>query len=554
MPGRWSLKGGFIVPLVALATLLPAASAQAALGLTNAVAAPTNPQAGAHSNFNLSFDSTGTDDVQNLTTELPPGLVGNPTAAGLCTPSEFNADSCPSNSRVGSASSDVTATLPVGGLTVPLSVAGDVFNLVPQGSDPATLGIILRSETLPPEIVAADPVKLIGHASARSSDFGLNTTILGVPRTANVLLVGLVPQELQIHIDHTALTLNGSNPTFMTNPTSCGAKTTRIIATSYEGATAAASPTYNSINCGAQNYAPNLDVTLDFSKGKKYVDHPDLTTSVTQGLDEANSKRVEAIMPNTLQANNAALIDQCELANFQTSTCPAKTQVGTAVAVTPLLFQALSGPVYLTRNPALGGLPQIGLDLKGPLPAQIIGNVTPTADFRLDNVFGDVPPGLPDVPLTLFKLTFSGGPDGLITATEAVCEKGVNTYDAVFDSWGGQHVTQTGNAKLKGCGFLKALKKNRCSGKRLTDVGTKRANVIRGTRKRDVINGLGGNDKIVGLKGNDLLCGGKGKDRIAGGAGKDQMFGGKGKDLLVGGAGLDKLAGGPGTDRQVQGR
>ena len=220
------------------------------------------------------------------------------------------------------------------------------------------------------------------------------------------------------------------------------------------------------------------------------------------------------------------------------------------MARTPLLSQPLQGAVYLIQNP--GVLPRVGLDLKGPLPARIIGNATPTAEFRLDNVFGDTPPGLPDVPLTQFKLTFGGGKGGLIVATKKVCDGGQNTFNAVFDSFGGQHTTQQGNAKVIGCGLKKALAKGRCAHKKLTDVGTNHHDVIKGTKKRDVINGRGGADKIVGLKGNDLLCGGKGKDKISGGPGKDRLLGGAGKDKLVGGQGKDGLVGGKGKDRVRQ--
>ncbi len=141
---------------------------------------------------------------------------------------------------------------------------------------------------------------------------------------------------------------------------------------------------------------------------------------------------------------------------------------------------------------------------------------------------------------------------GLIQATKKLCGGGPSVYNAVFDSFGGQHVTQQSNATVKGCGFASRLNHHRCVHKKLTDVGTKHRDLIRGTRKRDVINGLGGNDKIIGLKGNDVLCGGAGKDKIAGGKGKDKLFGGKGKDLLIGGKGKDGLAGGKGKDRVKQ--
>jgi hypothetical protein len=536
--GRW-----IAFPVVLLGLLLPAASAQAALNMT-ATAAPANTQAGAHSDFSLNLNIGGSDDIKDLTTELPPGLVGNPQSGGpngFCSPIALNGGTCPPESIIGTASSTVQAL----GLPLPLTASGNVYNMVPQGSDPATLGIRLTS---PGNLT--QPVILIGHASARSSDFGLNTTITNIPNSASTAL-GNVP----IHITQTGLTLNGS---FMTNPTSCGLKTTHVLADSHQNPNtteeATPAPTWNSIGCENEAYHPNLGVTVDLSGDAAHVLHPDLTTVVSQGPNEANSKRVEAILPSTIKANNEALNHQCAPSSFPLDPtvpqgCPANTQVGVAVARTPLLSQPLQGPVYLIQNAGL--LPKVGLDLRGPLPARIIGNATPTAEFRLDNVFGDVPPGLPDVPLSSFKLTFAGGDGGLVTASQDICD-GPTPYNAIFDSFGGQHLTQQANATVNGCGFLKRLKKGRCDGKKLTDVGTKHRDVIRGTKKRDVINGEGGNDTIVGLGGNDLLCGGKGKDTIKGGKGKDKLLGGPGKDILLGGPGRDKLVGGAGKDRQRQ--
>ena len=522
-PSRW-----IALPLVIAGSLVPAASAQAAFGISGAVAQPSNTQAGAHSNFSLSYDTTGDEDIRNLVTELPPGLVGNPTAVSYCNTAELADDpgvQC-ADAIVGTASSTVEAA----GLPLPLTASGNVYNMVPQGNDPATLGIRLES---PGNLTA--PVILIGHASARTTDFGLNTTILDIPNTASIVLLGTVP----IHITHTELTLNAS---FMTNPTSCAPATTRITGTSYDGTTASDTASFTPTNCLGQAYNPQFALSVDLSKGPDHINNPEIVTRVTQGINEANGKRVEAILPSTIQANNAALNVQCPEANFLASTCSPGAQVGTAVARTPLLTAPLEGPVFLIQN--VGVLPRLGLDLRGPLPAKLFGNVTPTQTFRLDNVFD----GLPDVPLTDFKLTFRGGKTGLTTATKGLCGKEPDTFDAIFDSHGGHHVTRSGQAKLIGCGLVN----NRCKGKKLTDVGGKGANTIRGTKKRDVINGLGGRDRIVGLKGNDVLCGGKGRDKISGGPGKDKLSGGAGRDLLLGGAGADKLAGGPGKDRQKQ--
>ncbi len=552
MPTRLAAGRWLALPLLVLSVLIPAASAQAAFSLSGINAAPANPQAGAHSNFTLSYNTPGDEDIRNLVTALPPGLVGNPQAAGFCVPSQLMATpvACPGNSVIGNAQSTVTLE----GFGAQLTVTGNVYNMIPQGNDPATLGIRLESSSpLPPTVGGADPVILIGHASARSSDFGLNTTILDIPRQATLTVLGS-KQSSDIHIDTTSLTLRGAGPQFMTNPTSCGTKITNLAATSWDGNSATGSGSWNSVGCENQAFNPSLSMTIDMSKGGEFFDNPDLTTEITQGINEANSKRVEAILPSTVQANNNTLNFQCPSGSFPLDpavpqSCPANTQVGTAVARTPLLSQPLQGPVYLIQNPGL--LPKVGLDLKGPLPARIIGNATPTSEFRLDNVFGDVPPGLPDVPLTQFKLTFGGGKNGLIVATKKVCS-GASPFNAVFDSFGGQHKTQASNAKIIGCGLKKAFVKGRCAHKKLTDVGTNHHDVVKGTKKRDVINGRGGPDKIVGLKGNDLLCGGRGKDKISGGPGNDRLLGGAGKDRLVGGPGKDGLIGGKGKDRTKQ--
>jgi hypothetical protein len=549
MPCDSPMRRLIALPVVLLGLLIPAASAQAALNLTGASAAPENTNAGAHSNFTVNFTISGPDHIRNL----PPGLVGNPQSAGFCVPTQLNAGACPGNSVIGNAQSNVTVSLPIPPFTVPVTATGNVYNMIPQGSDPATLGVYLTALPDNP-LITSDPVILIGHASARSSDFGLNTTILDIPQTSGLRLLGNPLPPSQVHIDSTTLTLRGASPQFMTNPTSCGTKTTRITGTSYEGDTQTVTASFNSVNCQNQRFNPNLDVTIDMTGDAAHIENPDLTTEITQPFDEANQKRVEAILPSTIQANNATLNNQCPASSFPLDPaapqgCPANTKVGTAVARTPLLSQPLQGNVYLIQNPGL--LPKVGLDLKGPLPARILGNATPTADFRLDNVFGDIPPGLPDVPLSQFRLTFAGGKGGLTVATQKICD-GPSVFNAVFDSFGGQHKAQQGNAKVIGCEFKKRLEKNRCDHKKLTDVGTNHRDVIRGTKGRDVINALGGNDVIKGAKGNDLLCGDKGRDKILGGAGKDRLFGGKGKDRLFGGAGKDKLAGGPGQDRQKQ--
>ncbi|MEM7189246.1 MAG: family 16 glycosylhydrolase, partial [Pseudomonadota bacterium] len=81
------------------------------------------------------------------------------------------------------------------------------------------------------------------------------------------------------------------------------------------------------------------------------------------------------------------------------------------------------------------------------------------------------------------------------------------------------------------------------------DVGTNRAEMMRGTMFDDVINAGTGRDKVYGREGDDLISGEIGNDRLFGGADSDVLDGGDGHDRLFGGYGSDTLDGGKGTDR-----
>jgi hypothetical protein len=160
------------VPVGLLLSLgLFAAVTQATVNLSGLVAAPApagqggTTQAGAASTFhlhvNLSSQPPG-DDLRNLTFHLPPGLVGNPTAAALCLVSHFDDDNCPAGSRVGvsSTTQEVETGIPqIGDLDV--TISGDVYNVVPAAGQPGRLGIVLRPQPLSFEDVTVGTLNVI---------------------------------------------------------------------------------------------------------------------------------------------------------------------------------------------------------------------------------------------------------------------------------------------------------------------------------------------------------------------------------------------------------
>src|SRR5919199_942113 len=137
-------------PLAVAVTVLAAvpASAHAAITITDAKIQPSTTAAGAHPNLtvDLSFDLSPTsDDLRDLEVTLPQGLVGNPKAADRCSEADFQADSCPAASKLGTTTVTAVPTIVVD--LPPQDSSGDVYNLAPTGSEPARLGVIVRPTT-----------------------------------------------------------------------------------------------------------------------------------------------------------------------------------------------------------------------------------------------------------------------------------------------------------------------------------------------------------------------------------------------------------------------
>src|SRR3954468_11830603 len=238
----------------ALAVVLALAAPRAgAIGITGVSAAPTDTRAGAHSDFNLSFNVADPgDDLRDVTVDLPTGLLGNPLAAPQCTEAQLNADACPGASAVGSTTTSVTAYLL--GIPVALDVPGTVYNVQPPADEPARLGLVLR-----PLGGIIGKIFIIVRIRVRDeADYGLQTIIKDLPRSQS---------GLPIDIRALKLTLDGALPgggTFMVNPTSCAPATTKVTATSYASSRpVTATGSFTPTDCGGEPFAPGMTIGID---------------------------------------------------------------------------------------------------------------------------------------------------------------------------------------------------------------------------------------------------------------------------------------------------
>jgi hypothetical protein len=425
--------------LIAAAWLLLAASpSQAAFGLSDVSSAPDDPRAGAHSDYRIHVGFEDPEEqVKDLTVHLPPGVSGNPTVPAQCTLQQFNSDSCPQQSLAGevTAASSLEA-LP--GVPVPLAPAeGSIFNLAPQGDEPARFGVQLRP------VIGAEVATIRSQAVAqlRPEDFGLDTVMKDLPNKVNGLDVNI--SSLDITLFGTA---NGGP--FMGNPTSCAEAVTRFTAASYANPTTpvTAQASFTPTDCASLPFSPAFSATMAGPGQTAIADHPKMTTVIEQDLGEANLSRAAVRLPTAVGTNNAALSSICPLDAYEAGTCPPGSVIGSAEATSPLLPAPLRGPVTLVA-PETPGLPRIALDLTGPLTLQLFGQFA-----FFEGGAGAIFEGLPDIPIASFALTFKGGESGLLSNVQDLCEPPQPTFSLDFTGHSGAHRTGQTAADVNGCG------------------------------------------------------------------------------------------------------
>jgi hypothetical protein len=372
--------------LAVLSLLLAPAVAAAQFDVRSFSVTPTGLQAGSHPDVTISAAFTPwelanpPEHVRDLTISLPPGLVGDPTATRRCSQAAFQADTCAANTRVGSTSVHTVIPLLIG---VPIDATGDVYNLEPAGSEPARLGVVVRPPLGASKVFITSPVRI------RPSDGGLDSVITGLPST-----IGTPLGELEMWIESMDLTLAAP---FASLPTSCAPAQARIAAVSSAGTAASrlAAP-FTPTGCDQLPYAPRIEAGIDSSRT------PSLRSVITVPRGHAATARASVTLPRGIGINLAALSDVCTLAEQATGSCPVRARIGGALARSPLLPSALTGPVMLAEMPGQP-FPGLRLELGGPATLTLAGAV------EFSPVIQTVFAGIPDVPLERFELTFDAG-------------------------------------------------------------------------------------------------------------------------------------------------
>jgi hypothetical protein len=368
-----------------------------------------SPQAGIYSPFSLKLvRQDGEQEIKQIETTLPPGLVGKlagiaecpdaalAAAAGHSGAAEQASPSCPASSEVG------TVDVASGAGPTPLNVPGHAYLAGPYKSAPLSLAIITPA--------VAGPFDL-GTVVVRTA---LNVD----PFTAQIHAVSdEIPHILEgIPLDVRSVTLKMARPNFTLNPTNCEPLAFSGAATSVFGQSAPLAQRFQVGGCNALKFKPKLSISL--KGGTRRATFPALKAVVTypkQGA-YANIASAQVTLPASANLEQGHINKTCLRPQLASHTCPASSIYGHARAVSPLLDHPLEGPVYLATGFGYQ-LPALVADLNGQIEVLLAGKVDTGREDGIRNTFEVVP----DAPVSKFTLSMFGGKKGLIVNKENIC-------------------------------------------------------------------------------------------------------------------------------------
>jgi hypothetical protein len=378
---RAGLLSGFILTIGVIALLTTPGIARADFGLTaGSVRAEAlnrdgtaDTIAGSHPySFTVHFDLrteekglTEDGEARDAIVELPPGFFGNPNAVPACTAAQFEGGSpkCPPDTQIGVLHADVT------GLG---EVIGPLFNVSPPAGDAAEIAFHVES------------FQVTQYVSVNSEGgYGLHIAApdFPLPPTSVTATIWGEPSDSSHDSQRTENTINGGAPTpsegprlpYLTLPTSCSETAPKLSvevdSMQASGLFVGESGSFVDGNgqtapiggCEAVPFSPQISSSTtsklsDSASGLNFaLTLPDQGLLGQHGIVETEPEKTEVTLPAGMTVNPSAAngLSVCTPAQYHAANgepgqgCPESSKVGTLVAKTPLLEEAIEGSVYL---------------------------------------------------------------------------------------------------------------------------------------------------------------------------------------------------------------
>jgi len=385
-----------------------------------------NNLAGSFSPMELQLTRSDEDqELSGVEGTAPPGLLASLKGVGRCSDAtiaaaanpdrtgieEINSPSCPASSLVGT----VDAGAGVG--QVLTYVSGKIYMAGPYKGAPVS-GVAIVPAVAGPFDLGTIVTRAPAYVNPKTAELHLVTDPLplifkGVPVRV---------RDIRVHLDRSHFTLN---------PTNCKPFALSGTLFSSEGKTRQSATPFQAADCSGLGFKPKL-ITRLFG-GTHRGAHPKFRGTFKARPGDANVSGAVVTLPRSEFLDQAHIRTICTRVQFAADQCPAGSIYGHAVATTPLLDEALQGPVYLRSSDH--DLPDLVADLHGLVDVEVIG--------RIDSIKGGIRANfesVPDAPVDRFTITMQGGKKGLLVNSRDIC---AHTYkiNAEFKGQNGKEAT-----------------------------------------------------------------------------------------------------------------
>jgi hypothetical protein len=345
------------------------------------------------------------DVITGVNVGLPGGLLASVKDVPLCSDADANAGTCPTGSRVGS------ATVAAGPGESPFYLRDQTVSLTgPYKGAPYGLAIAVRAVAGPFDLGTV-VVRQALNVDAEDA----HATVVSDPLPTIRDGVPFRVRRVHVVVDR---------PGFMRAPSSCDPLSVATNVFSAGGQTASLTTPIQFTGCDRLPFAPKLALKLTGAKEAKVGGHPGIEALVTQEPGEAGIKAVTVTLPLSLalDPDNAESDSLCEYLDGLRNRCPAKSVIGSVTAISPLLKTPLNGKVYFVKgvrtDPKTGRqirtLPTLLIELRGEVNLNLRASNTVPDNKHLTSTF----PMVPDAPISSFSMKLNGGKKGILVITD----------------------------------------------------------------------------------------------------------------------------------------
>jgi len=393
------------------------------------IAGSINNAAGRFTPFNVRLTRNDSEqEITHFSIKLPPGVVGKLAGVPFCPNADIAqakgrerigggreeqlSPSCPPTSQIGK-------TLVGAGVGSVLTyVPGKVYLAGPYHGDPLSI-VAITSGVVGPFDIGTVEVREALEINPETGEVFIDATGSDpIPHIVDGVTTHI--RDLRTYVDR---------PNFTLNPTDCDRTSTAstVLGSGLNFASEAddnpitVSTPFQAADCAALPFEPKLGLRL--IGGTKRGAHPAFQARLRMhGIGEAAIERAQVTLPHSEFLENAHIKTICTRVQFKAgegngTQCPPGSVYGHAKAITPILGEALEGPVFLRSSEHQ--LPDLvaALHTQGGIDFDLVGRIDSVKGGGIRNTFE----AAPDAPVSEFVLTMQGAKKGLLVNSTDVC-------------------------------------------------------------------------------------------------------------------------------------